>query len=137
MHEVKRCAPDLVVRGAGTSFEGESTAHAAGATDWELVRTCPAPLLLTRGRRWRPKPLVGAAIDLASEESPELTRSILRAAGDLARLSDGRLEIVHAGRFEATAGGAESPEHASRRIALEQRAGSAHRAVSSTPMPPF
>src|SRR5690242_8859088 len=67
VHAVERSRPDLVIRGA-------AAAAPLDPNDWELVRACPAPLLLTRGRAWRPSPTVAAAVDVSPGESDELTR---------------------------------------------------------------
>jgi universal stress protein E len=108
---VKRSRPDLVVRGAA---EGGPL----DPNDWELVSTCPVPLLLTRGRLWQAHPLIAAAIDVSASESPELTRAILRTAADVARWAGGTVEIMHADRFES----ALSAAFDARRAALVERA---------------
>lgn len=92
--KVKRSTPDLVVRGV-SGGDGRRF----GASDWDLARSCPAPLLLTRGRRWAARPIIAAAVDLSAEESPELTRDILRTGKLFADASRGTLEVLHAGRF--------------------------------------
>lgn len=92
--KVKRSAPDLVVRGV-SGGDGRRF----GASDWDLARACPAPLLLTRGRAWSTNPIIAAAVDLSAEESPELTRDILRTAKLFADASHGTLEVLHAGQF--------------------------------------
>lgn len=117
VREVSRLRPQLVVRGIG-SEAGTYRARTFGANDWELVRTCPAPLLLTRGRPWSSVPRIGAAVDLSSEESGDLTRAILSAADYFARRTAGTLEFVYAGRFE----GATAAELDAQRAALALRA---------------
>lgn len=94
VHAVERSHPDLVVRGA-------AAAAPLDPNDWELVRACPAPLLLTRGMPWKPRPTIAAAVDVSPGESEELTRAILRAATDLAKLAGGTVEIMHAGGLDA------------------------------------
>lgn len=93
VREVCRSASSLVLRAIGGV-----DAHREGvlsASDWELVRTCPVPLLLTRGRPWHADPAVAAAIDIVAEEAPELTHRILRAASQFATTCGARLEILH------------------------------------------
>lgn len=113
VHEVEHAHPDLVVR----SVEADETAATGGdvrpygrelgqraaapvldASDWDLVGACPAPLLLTRGKPWKARPVIAAAVDLSSGESAELTRTILRAAADIAQSTGGVLKAVHACR---------------------------------------
>ena len=92
---VRHHRPDLVVRGA-------AAAAPLDPNDWELVRACPAPLLLTRGQTWNPRPVIAAAVDVAPGESEELTRAIVRVAAAFARAAGGTIEIMHAGRFDAS-----------------------------------
>lgn len=98
VHEVE---PDLVIR----CVEARSTQRhsALTSTDWQLLRTCPAPLMLTRGRAWGPVPRIAAALDLQDEEPA--ARRLLAAAAYLAAGCGGELEIVHgdvAGRTAST-----------------------------------
>lgn len=121
VHAVQRDRPGLVVRGSHKAH-GSGRAHGGNggldANDWELVRACPAPLLLTHGRVWQPHPLIAAAIDLSTDESPALTDTILRTAAALAESAGGDFEIVHAGTFDRAA----AQEEESRCAALGERA---------------
>jgi universal stress protein E len=103
--KVDHTKPDLVIRGVGGQ---------AGSTfsvsDFDLVRCCPGLLLLTRGRPWKASPSVAAAVDISGEESPELIRTILRAAGQIAAHSDAALEVFYAGRFENASADVQSHE---------------------------
>lgn len=107
---VRRSRPGLVVRGAAP---GEPL----DPNTWELVAECPAPLLLTRGRAWKARPVIAAAIDVSPGESRELTRAILRSASSFASTAGGAVEIVHAGGVEDG-----SPTHDACRMALAERA---------------
>lgn len=112
VRKVERSVPDLVVRGV-SGREGRQF----GASDWDLARSCPAPLLFTRGRPWRAHPLVAAAVDVSPEESPALTRAILAVAKAFADAGSGTLEVLHAGQF------CHAPEVLSaHRMKLEERA---------------
>ncbi|MGA7540553.1 MAG: universal stress protein [Steroidobacteraceae bacterium] len=111
VHAVQRSHPDLVIRGAPAGAPLEPN-------DWELVRACPVPLLLTRGRAWKTPPVIAAAIDVSPGESAELTRAILRAAAHLAKVAGGTVELVHAGQCDE----ALPPAADSRRAALAERA---------------
>ncbi len=94
MRAVKLSRPDLVIRGAAASSPLDPN-------DWELVRACPVPLLLTRGQPWKSRPIIAAAIDISPGESEELTRAILLASAVFAKATGGTVEIMHAGRFDA------------------------------------
>jgi universal stress protein E len=109
VHAVRRRRPELVIRGA-------AAARPLAPNDWELVRACPAPLLLTRGLPWKASPIIAAAVDVSPGESAELTRAILRAAADFAKVAGGTVEVMHAGRFEP----APPPALDSRRTALAE-----------------
>ncbi len=116
VHKVQQASPDLVVRGMVEG--GRSAGRALDASEWELVRTCPAPLLLTRGRPWNPHPAVAAAIDIAGDEAPAVTRSILRAAKRFCVDCEGTLDVIYAHRVDhASPEGIESD-----RAVLAQRA---------------
>jgi len=106
---VARSRPDLVVRGA-------AAAAPLDPNDWELVAACPAPLLLTRGQRWKPRPTVAAAVDISPGESEELTRAIFRVAATFAKMAGGTVEVMHAARFDAGS----SPTADTRRAALAE-----------------
>lgn len=111
VHAVERSRPDLVVRGTAP---GEPL----DPNTWELVAECPAPLLLTRGRPWKVRPVIAAAIDVSPGESRELTREILGSAASFASAAEGAVEIVHAGGMENGSPPARDP----RRSALAERA---------------
>lgn len=114
VHAVRRSRPDLVIHGA-------AAAAPLDPNHWELVRACPAPLLLTRGRAWKPHPTIAAAVDVSPGESAELTRAILRTAAGVASAAAGTVELMHGGRFDA----ALPPAFDACRAALAERAGEA------------
>lgn len=67
-------------------------------TDWELIRACPAPLLLTKGKPWALAPQIIAAIDpFHSNDKPaDLDRSILDYGTCLTKGLGGTLHALHA-----------------------------------------
>jgi universal stress protein E len=93
--KVARSKPDLVLRGIGTASHSTFS-----VSDSDLVRTCPAPLLLTRGVPWQSRPKVAAALDISGTDSPELIRTILLAAEQLSEACGAGLEVLYASRFE-------------------------------------
>lgn len=94
VRKVLRDRPDLVIKNVARAT-GRRTAE-FDATDWQLMRTCPAALMLTRGRTWREKPHFAAAIDVSAAESAGLVQGILNAARGLVQSAAGELEILYA-----------------------------------------
>jgi universal stress protein E len=94
VRKVMREQPDLVIKNV-TRVKGQSTAH-FDATDWQLMRTCPATLMLTRGRAWQRSPKFGAAIDVSAAESAGVASGILQTAQLLVGCAGGELDIVYA-----------------------------------------
>lgn len=68
------------------------------AAQWQLVRHCPVPVLLTRGRPWERRPVVVAAIDPRGGhgQRDELDVRILRTGDALAAGLEGTLHAFHA-----------------------------------------
>ena len=93
--KAKQSKAELVVRGIGTGAKCTFS-----VSDYDLVCSCPAPLLLTRGKPWRSSPTVAAAVDISGDESPERIRVILAAAGSMAEHCGAALELLYAGRFD-------------------------------------
>ncbi len=71
-------------------------------TDWNLIRACPAPLLLVKPRPLGATPRVLAAVDPVHERDKpaDLDRAILGFSVELARRLGGTLHILHA--FDTT-----------------------------------
>ncbi|HEY5623603.1 MAG TPA: universal stress protein [Gammaproteobacteria bacterium] len=67
-------------------------------TDWELIRGCPAALLLVKPGSFPDHPRIVAAVDpLHAHDKPaELDRAILAVAQNLSRRSKGDLHVFHA-----------------------------------------
>ena len=94
-HVLDRAADLLVVElpeGADTGARPLSSAQ------WQLVRHCPAPLLLTRGRLWGEKPVVVASVDPGGRHGHEneLDTRILQVADSIGRGTGGTLHAFHA-----------------------------------------
>jgi len=67
-------------------------------TDWHLIRTCPAPLLLTKPTIWGEPPVLMAAVDPAhaNDRLGLLDHRILDVTAALAKCSDAHVHAVHA-----------------------------------------
>lgn len=83
------------------------------AGHWQLVRHCPVPVLLTRGRSWAAEPVVVAAVDPLDRRGrhADLERRILREADALAAGLGGVLHAWHAWQpgLRIAVGGLEQP----------------------------
>lgn len=91
VHAVLNRCPDLVVRAAH--------AHGAAAreflrADMLLVRACPAPVLLTSGRAWHPRPRLAAFVDIFDRRGPAATRAVAAMGACLRQACGGDLEII-------------------------------------------
>jgi universal stress protein E len=98
VRKVMREHPDLVIKNAA-HVKGQ---HAVvfDVTDWQLMRTCPATLMLTRGRAWSNPPRFAATIDVSAAESAGLAGGILGAAQLLVGCAGGELDVVYAESVE-------------------------------------
>ncbi len=69
-------------------------------TDWELIRHCPAPLLLVKSRRRYQDGAILAAVDPfhAHAKPANLDPQLLSVASEFARLTSAELHIFHAYR---------------------------------------
>jgi len=67
------------------------------ATDWHLIRTCPAPLLLARSGRWADAPRLLAAVDPShvDDRHARLDGAILDQAETLAGALGGEAWVAH------------------------------------------
>jgi universal stress protein E len=67
-------------------------------TDWQLIRSCPVPLLLVKPRQIAARPKIVAAVDpLHQHDKPaQLDDAIFRFAEGLAQSTNGELHLVHA-----------------------------------------
>jgi universal stress protein E len=95
VRRAQRIGADLVV--VETHGHGRAARWLFGSVDWELVRSCPCPLLIVRSRGTRRGGNVLAAIDpLHAHDKPaRLDREILRQARGLTRLLEGTLHVAH------------------------------------------
>jgi universal stress protein E len=88
--------PWLVVK--GTEHRSYIRRTFLTSADWELVRDCPAPLLLVKERQLSARPQVLAAVDPthAFEKPAALDDKIVAFAGAVAKAASGDLHVVHA-----------------------------------------
>jgi len=87
--------PMLVVK--DTHFHDVLKRTLLSNTDWSLIRSCPAPLLLVKPRPVAPAPSIVAAVDPVHEHDKpaELDRAILAFAKEFVTAVHGRLTVLH------------------------------------------
>jgi universal stress protein E len=75
-----------------------SASFAYTSTDWHLLRSCPAPVLIVSDKRWRKARPVLAAVDLSSRSRIKraLNEEIISCARDFAAAVNCELYILHA-----------------------------------------
>ena len=96
LRRVQESSPDLVVK--DTHHHSAIRRALLTNTDWSLIRSCPAPLLLAKPREWSEHPRILAALDPehVGDQPATLDHAILDAAGLLAGSLDGEVHVVHA-----------------------------------------
>ena len=94
VRKVMRERPDLVIKNVSGPL------NRFDVTDWQLMRACPATLMLTRGRPWHSPPRFAAAVDASSSESTGLRWDILQAAHNLTALTRGEFSVLYAEPLE-------------------------------------
>lgn len=93
---VERCSKQDYAAVVKTGHRSESLVYTP--TDWQLLRNCPAPILLVADRKWHKTKPILAAVDLASRSRTKraLNHQILATAKQLASALDAELKIITA-----------------------------------------
>lgn len=96
LRKLKDCKADLMVK--DTHYHNVLKRSVFTNTDWELIRGCDTRLLLVKPEPWKPQPVIVAAVDPTHENDKPavLDKSLLNAAGDIARETGGSLHVFHA-----------------------------------------
>jgi universal stress protein E len=96
LRRVRETSPDLVVK--DTHYHSALRRTLLTNTDWSLIRSCRAPLLLVKGEPWPARPRILAAIDPGhlADKPAALDHDILDGATLLAQRLGGELHAVHA-----------------------------------------
>jgi universal stress protein E len=93
VRRVLETGPDLVLKSAAGRRPVQR--FTLDANDWQVARTCPVPLMLTRGRPWSAAGRFAAAVDVDDAGNSSLERSILQTADFLTLGCGGQLDVVH------------------------------------------
>ena len=102
--KVRSCQPDLVMK--STAGAHPLRRFTLDSNDWELMRACPATLLLSRGKPWEAHPRFTAMVDVSAEETPSLPDSIVATADLLAGACGGAVDLVFGEEGGGAAGSA-------------------------------
>jgi universal stress protein E len=96
VRRVQESSPDLVVK--DTHYHSAIRRTLFTNTDWNLIRTCPAPLLLAKAGEWRTAPRILAGLDPEhlGDKPAVLDHDILEYGELLAGRLGGELRAVHA-----------------------------------------
>jgi universal stress protein E len=95
VRRVEESSPDLVVK--DTHHHGALRRTLFTNTDWSLIRTCPAPLLLAKSGDWPASPRIVAALDPGhlGDKPAALDHDILEWTTLIAERMDGEAHAVH------------------------------------------
>jgi len=96
VNRVDESSPDLVVK--DTHYHSALRRSLFTNTDWNLIRSCPAPLLLAKPADWKEDPCIVAALDPGhgGDKPAALDHEILDYAQLLAGATGGAVHAVHA-----------------------------------------
>lgn len=96
VRRVEESSPDLVVK--DTHHHGALRRTLFTNTDWSLIRSCPAPLLLAKSTDWPVRPRIVAALDPGhlGDKPAALDHDILEWTSLIAERMDGEAHAVHA-----------------------------------------
>lgn len=112
VRHVAHTQPDLVLQSA--SYHSRLEDLFLSNRDWQLIKACPAPLLLSKSRQWRDHPTIIAAVDPmhGKDEHATLDRQILYAAKHIAALFGAELQVFHSVNEVLFSGAAVQEAHA-------------------------
>jgi hypothetical protein len=88
----------------------------ADPIDWELLQTCPAPVLLTEGRPWQPRPRFLAAVDVMSDDTTMEPGAVLGAIAELRQACGAELDVIYMQPEKAPPGAGDQPDPVSLRM---------------------
>ncbi|NKB34016.1 MAG: hypothetical protein GKR91_13050 [Pseudomonadales bacterium] len=92
---IKDTKPSLVIK--STRHHHKLSRLVLSNEDWELVRYCPAPLLLVKSKLWEANPVFLASVDPdhLHDKPASLDNKIVSSAKSLAAISGGDVHLFH------------------------------------------
>jgi universal stress protein E len=129
VHRVQETQPDIVIKSAAGHHPLRR--FTLDANDWQLARTCPVPLMLTRGRPWSPGGRFAALVDVSDTNHGGLARSIMQTAGFFTMGCHGQLDVIYSDCDPQDSEGCDRRKEALRRLVKEFRVGGEQQHVLS------
>lgn len=116
--KVRTSGADLLIK--DTHYHGAIRRALFTISDWNLIRECPVPLLLTKPSAWHSPLRVAAALDPghADDKPASLDRELLEMTGRLAVAMGGEAMAVHAFDSLSLAAGMTSAANSIGRVPL-------------------
>lgn len=101
---VRDSKPSLVIK--STRHHSKLARVFLSNEDWELVRYCPAPLLLAKTDEWAAHPNIIAAVDPDHiyDKPADLDNKLIASARTLATLAEGEVHLFHSAWIPPMAG---------------------------------
>jgi universal stress protein E len=127
VHRVQEVRPDIVIKSAAGHHPLER--FTLDANDWQLARTCPVPLMLTRGKPWSAEPRFAAAVDVGDTNSGGLARSLLQTAGFFTLGCRAELDVIYSDRDPGDSAPCKARQETLDRLVNEFRVGRERRHV--------
>lgn len=95
IHKVLETSPDILIH--NTSQHEKISRFLLSQQDWQLIRYCPCPLMLVKGKAWKVKPVIIASIDPnhIHDKPASLDYKITQTARYLTDISSGELHLFH------------------------------------------
>lgn len=121
VRRVKESGADMVLKNASGVL---SLAEAAfDPNDWQLMRTCPVTLLMSRGRAWHAHPRFAAAVDVSDNETAGLARGVLETSAMLSAAHGSETDVLYSETGHASSEVIATHAEALRRLAEGCQAG--------------
>jgi universal stress protein E len=117
VHKVTQSRPDMVIKHA-SGVHSPATA-ALDPNDWQLMRKCPATLLMTRGRPWHALPRFAAAVDMSMDATDGLASSILATSATLSAAHGCESAVLYSEPGEITGEAQGARAEALRKLTLQ------------------
>ncbi len=95
VNEIELASPDIVIKESNHQPSIKRTLFSN--TDWQLIRQCPTPLMLTKPSLWPNHPRITVAVDAMREDDDDnqLANGLIKTGLDWQSLTTGELKLFH------------------------------------------